>query len=433
MGPTIYALSTPPGRGGVAVVRVTGPLSRALIESLTGQPCPPPRYAALRRLGHTGREIDRGLVLFFAAPASFTGEDMAEFQVHGGKAVVQALGQALEALGARPAAPGDFTKTAFLNGKLDLVQAEAVADLIDAETSCQQAQALAQAEGGLSRLYEGWRETLLQNLAWLEAMLDFPDEDLPADLWDRLQRQIAELAAELTAHLDDARRGERLRQGIKIAILGAPNAGKSSLLNALAHRDVAIVSARAGTTRDVIEVNLDLGGYPVIVADTAGLRETGDDIEQQGIDRAMASAAEADLKLLLFDATLPLDAATLAWADDTALIVRTKADLLAAPLAEDSLLISTAANTGIDKLLAALTGRVASLFADRSTSPPTRERHRHHLQMASEALRRFTDLQTPDLAAEDLRIALTALGRITGRVDVEELLDVIFRDFCIGK
>ncbi len=430
---TVYALSTPPGRGGVAVIRVSGPASGFLIESLTGQPIPPPRQAALRRLVYGGQAIDRGLVLYFAAPASFTGEDMAEFQIHGGRAVVQSLAKALESLGAVPAEPGEFTKRAFLNGKLDLAQAEAIADLVNAETAFQQAQALAQAEGSLSNLYENWRETLLHSLAWLEAIIDFPEEDLPADLWQKLKEKIAGLEIAVTAHLNDARRGERLREGIKIAILGAPNAGKSSLLNVLAERDVAIVSAQAGTTRDIIEVNLDLGDYPVILSDTAGLREAGDVIEREGIARARRLAEKADLKILLFDATTERDAATAAFADETAMVVYTKADLLGSLPLKTGIYLSNTTGDGIAALLTALTDRVAKLYGSSVTPPPTRERHRHHLRQAVEALVRFSNVETIDLAAEELRLALGAIGRITGRVDVEELLDVIFRDFCIGK
>ena len=428
---TIFALSSPPGRGGVAVMRVSGPASRALIETLTCRVCPCARQAVLRRLHHGGQTIDRGLVLYFPAPASFTGEDMAEFQVHGGRAVVQSLSAALVAAGADPAAPGDFTKRAFLNGKLDLAQAEGIADLIDAETMHQQQQALAQAEGGLSRLYEAWRAYLLRNLAWLEALLDFPDEDLPDNLWQKLQIEIRGLSQELDRHLSDARRGERLRTGIRIAILGAPNVGKSSLLNALAQRDVAIVSPQAGTTRDVVEVHLDLGGYPVILADTAGLRETADDIERLGIERAHSQAALADLRLSLIDVTEPRPALLHYEQDENTLLVYTKIDLAEPP--PGSIAISTVSNAGIENLLSNLTSRVAALFSDRISSPPTRERHRHELVAMQAALTRFATSVTPDIAAEELRLALTCLGRLTGRVDVEDLLDLIFRDFCIGK
>ena len=371
-------------------------------------------------------------MLYLAAPASFTGEAMAEFQVHGGRAVVQSLSLALEALGATPALPGEFTRRAFLNGKLDLAEAEAVNDLVNAETAEQQAQALVQAEGGLSRLYENWRATLLRSLAWLEALIDFSEEELPADLWPTLQAEIARLATELAAHLGDARRGERLRQGIRIAILGAPNAGKSSLLNALAQREVAIVSQQAGTTRDIIEVNLDLGGYPVILADTAGLRKTEDEVEQAGIERARRQAKEADFCLLLIDTARRSDEAVKDFQGENTLTIFTKADL-SEQTTTGQLLISTVTGQGIDRLLAELTARISALYSGRVTPPPTRERHRHNLQAALEALQRFAGTTALDLAAEDLRLALNALGRLTGRVDVEELLDVVFRDFCLGK
>ncbi len=416
------------------MIRVSGPLSRSIIEALTGRPVPKSRHAALRCLTHGGAAIDRGLILYFKAPASFTGEDMAEFHVHGGPAVMLSLSRALTALGARLAEPGEFSKRAFLNGKIDLTEAEAIADLIDAESAAQQAQALAQAGGALSKLYEAWTTRLLRMLAYVEASLDFADEDLPPDMLDELGRQAKGLGEEIATHLADARRGERLRRGVQIAILGAPNAGKSSLLNTLAQRDVAIVSARAGTTRDVIEVHLDLAGYPVIVADTAGLREATDEIESEGIARAKAQANAADIKLLLFDATQEPDSIVRSLNDDNSLLVATKRDLPESrrvPCADVAISILT--GEGVSELLAKMGQMVAERCGDLSRPAPTRERHAGHLRCAHESLVRYGATATPDLAAQELRVALRSLGRITGRVDVEDLLDVIFKDFCIGK
>ena len=394
----------------------------------------PPRQATLCRIADAGKLIDHGIVIFFPAPASFTGEDVVEFHVHGGRAIVHALSNVLAAKGCRGAEPGEFTKRAFLNGKIDLTEAEAIADLIDAETEQQLAQAMVQVEGGLARLYQNWSDRLLNMLAHLEASLDFADEDLP-DMMPALVEQAAALSHEISMHLNDARRGERLRTGTRIAILGAPNAGKSTLLNELAGRDIAIVSDRAGTTRDVLEVHLDLGGYPVILADTAGLREAADEIEAEGIARARRWSEAADIRLVLLDPTAPPCPDVEHLIDSNSIVVATKADL-AAPNnvgCIQALSISVRTGTGMQQLLAQLTARVAELAGTVSSTPPTRERHRFLLNQAIEALARFTTLQEVDLAAEELRETVRCLGRITGRMDADALLDVIFRDFCIGK
>src|SRR5690349_5456517 len=334
MAATIFAPATAPGRGGVAIVRVSGPAAATAATALSRQPLPAPRTAAVARF-HDPRNdefLDQGLVLWFPAPRSFTGEDVVEFHVHGGRAVVGGLIEALDNLpGLRIAEPGEFSRRGFENGKFDLTAAEAIADLVDAETAAQRRQALRQMEGDLGRLYDGWRHRLTRALAHLEADIDFPDEDLPDGVSDMVHPELAALAAEIFNHLNDNRRGERLRDGIHIAILGAPNAGKSSLLNALARREAAIVSERAGTTRDIVEVHLDLGGYPVVLADTAGLREAADEIESEGIRRALARAADADLKLAVFDAAAgsELDAQTLGVVDGDALVVFNKVDLVA--------------------------------------------------------------------------------------------------------
>lgn len=439
MASTIFALSSAPGRAGVAVIRLSGPAAGSALSALTGRPLPPARQATLAALVDPRSDdlLDRALVLHFPGPASFTGEDVVELHVHGGRAVVDSVFDALAAMpGLRPAEPGEFTRRAFENGKLDLTEAEGIADLVDAETRAQQRQALRQMDGALGRLYDGWRDRLSRALAHIEADLDFPDEDLPEGVAEQVRPELALLIAEIGRHLDDNRRGERLRSGVQIAILGPPNAGKSSLLNALARRDAAIVSERAGTTRDVIEVHLDLGGYPVIVADTAGLRQASDEIEDEGIRRARARAEQADVKILLFDALdwPELDPEVTGLADGDSLTVLNKLDLRPdLDLPEGFIGVSVRTGEGMGGLL----GRLEELVADRlggSGAPSlTRLRHRQALEECREALLRAEGAPLPELVAEDVRLALRALGRITGKVDVEDLLDIVFRDFCIGK
>ncbi|MCW2235530.1 tRNA uridine-5-carboxymethylaminomethyl(34) synthesis GTPase MnmE [Azospirillum canadense] len=441
---TIFALATAPGRAGVAVVRISGLASGDALAALTGKALPRPREAKLVKLRDpkSGEVLDDALVLYFTAPRSFTGEDVVELHLHGGRAVVAGVVEALGALpGLRVAEPGEFTRRAFENGKLDLTEAEAVADLVDAETSAQRRQALRQMEGALGTLYDGWRERLTRSLAHIEADIDFPDEDLPSSVSDAARPVLATLAAEIDTHLDDNGRGERLREGLHIAIVGAPNAGKSSLLNALARRDAAIVSARAGTTRDVIEVHLDLGGYPVVLADTAGLREAAaDEVEEEGIRRARDRAAHADVKVAVFDATaLPaLDAATVALVDGDTVVVLNKTDLASdhggiVVVGQGALSVSARTGAGLADLEKRLTAFAADRLASSGVPALTRARHRSALEECRDALRRALDAPLPELMAEDVRLASRALGRITGRVDVEDLLDVIFRDFCIGK
>ncbi|WP_434615955.1 tRNA uridine-5-carboxymethylaminomethyl(34) synthesis GTPase MnmE [Azospirillum sp. B2RO_4] len=439
---TIYALATAPGRSGVAVVRISGPEAGSALTALTGRALPAPRRAVLTKLRdpRTGDDLDDALVLRFTAPASFTGEDVVELHLHGGRAVVTGVIEALATLpGLRLAEPGEFTRRAFENGKLDLTEAEAVADLIDAETTAQRRQALRQMEGALGKLYDGWRERLTRALAHIEADIDFAEDDLPGGVADAVRPVIAGLADEIATHLNDGGRGERLREGLHIAIVGAPNAGKSSLLNALARRDAAIVSARAGTTRDIIEVHLDLGGYPVVLADTAGLREAAaDEVEEEGIRRARDRAARADVKVAVFDATtLPdLDPATLDLIDGDTVVVFNKTDLVTAmDLRPDlsPILVSAHTGGGLKALEEKLTAFSADRLAIGSAPSLTRARHRAALTECRESLLRALNAPLPELAAEDVRLASRALGRITGRVDVEDLLDVIFRDFCIGK
>lgn len=443
---TIYALSTAPGRAGVAVIRISGPQAADALQALCGSDLPRARTAFLRKLRDAeGMLLDEGMVLWFPRPHSFTGEDVVELQVHGGRAVLAAL---FEALGKQPglrlAEPGEFSRRAFENGKLDLTEAEGLGDLINAETEAQRRQALRQMQGALGQLYEGWRNQLTRALAHLEADIDFPDEDLPAGVAAEVMPQIARLRAEIAAHLADNRRGERLRDGLMVAILGAPNVGKSSLLNALARREAAIVSEIPGTTRDVIEVHLDLGGYPVILADTAGLRDSADAIENEGVARALKRAEAADLKLVVLDATkktVPKE--TLALVDADALVVANKTDAASIPAGYEVngrpvLGVSVRNGAGMSALLDALEKEVVARIGLGGSASLTRARHREALTDCVAALDRFLtgngrNNPAPELAAEDVRLAARALGRITGRIDVEDLLDVIFRDFCIGK
>lgn len=442
--PTIFALASAPGRAGVAVLRISGSRAVDALVALGATDIPPLRAAVMRRLRdpETHDTIDHALVLRFAAPASFTGEDVVELHLHGGRAVIDGVLSVLARLdGFRMAEPGEFTRRAFENGKLDLTAAEAVADLIAAETQAQRLQALDQLGGGLARLYTGWSDRLAKIVAHIEADIEFPDEDLPDGISAALRADMTALRGEIVQHLGDARRGARLRDGLQVAIIGAPNAGKSSLLNALASRDAAIVSDIAGTTRDIIEVPMDLGGYPVVLSDTAGLRETTDVIEREGIVRATRRAVDADITLALFDATLPPDSATLALVDARTIVVLTKSDkaaeidIPALPAHLTVVAASTYTADGLQKLVDALTTAVREYFGARTGALPTRERHRAALADALTHFDRALALPSPlpELVAEDMRMALRALGGITGRVHVEDLLDRIFKDFCIGK
>jgi len=497
---TIYALATAaPTRhagAGIAVIRVSGKRAGDAYIFLTepgafrrgfsarDPSLPGSRRAMVKAIldPETGEVIDRGLALWFTAPRTYTGEAMAEFHIHGGRAVIAGALAALAKLDfCRLAEPGEFTRRAFENNKLDLTSAEAIADLVAAETTAQRRQALRQYDGALFKLYDGWRDILLRAVAHLEASIDFPDEGLPANVVEKVWPSIESLRGEIAEHLSD-RRGERLRDGVTIAIIGPPNAGKSSLLNRIAQREAAIVAATAGTTRDVIEVHLDLGGYPVTIADTAGLRASADPVEQEGVRRAKARASDADIRVLVVQATdrpgVPGDWQRVArdvwstadvWNGGSDLIVVNKIDLLpdkgadidkaADDIAADGtrraayLGISVLSGRGVPQLLERLEGAVAALVGDveivgehtallaraRDTPPPlTRARHREALTHCAQALDRAmaaarTDPDLPELIAEDVRLAARALARITGRMDVEDMLDVVFRDFCIGK
>lgn len=434
---TIVALSSGGLPAGVAVLRLSGPRAGAIAGRLAGG-LPPPRVAALRALRNGGELIDRGLVLWFPAPGSFTGEDVAELQVHGGPAVVSALLEAATRDGtARLAEPGEFVRRAFANGRLDLTAVEGLADLIAARTAAQRRVALRQADGGLNRLATGWRDRLVRAAALLEAAIDFADEDLPAGLDRQARADCTAVGAEIAAVLADGRGGEIARDGVHVALVGPPNVGKSSLLNRLARREVAIVSEVAGTTRDVIEVTLDLGGWPLVVADTAGLRETADPVESIGVARAEARRREADIPVFVADAREL--AAGAGVPGPAAMILANKADLCGKPVPAaigdvPVFAVSALTGAGLDGWIAALTARVAALAGIQGDAAlVARSRHRTELGRAAAALSRVAAAPALDLVAEDVRLALHAIGRLTGAVDVEDLLDVVFAEFCIGK
>lgn len=442
MTDTIYALASGPGRAGVAVIRVSGPRAGDALDRLAGEARPPARTAVLRRFRNAdGDEIDRGLALWFPGPASFTGEDCVEFHVHGGPAVVSALAGALDAAGLRPAEAGEFTRRAFSNGKMDLTEAEGLADLIDAETEGQRAQALAQMTGALRILYEGWREALISVLAALEGEIDFPDEDdVPDHLGEFAAAPLDNLIHELAAHLDDERRGERVREGFVVALIGAPNAGKSSLLNRIARRDAAIVTDIPGTTRDIVEVRVVLGGFPVILADTAGLRDAADQVEAEGVRRALARAEEADLRLALVDVsreTLTTDLKAHLRPGDA--VVWNKCDLAdahpGAPDGVEKFRVSAVTGEGVGALEAWLTETVTERLGRREAPALSRARHRAGVERALDRLRaaRARVGDAPELAAADVHLGLRALEGLTGRIDVEDVLDRVFSQFCIGK
>lgn len=437
---TIYAPATAPGKGAVAIIRVSGPLAPSIPARLGFPGSMSPRKAHYARFLHpvNGDALDDGLIVYFPAPNSFTGEAVVEFQCHGGRAVVARL---LDALGTIPgltlAEPGEFTRQAFYNGKLDLTQAEAIADLIEADTEAKRRQALWQLHGGIRGKLEAWRHDLLENLAYLEAFIDFPDEDIPADIFARIQDGVATLAHTFEQHLR-SHRGELIRAGVRVVILGPPNAGKSSLMNLLSKREVAIVSHIAGTTRDVIEVHLDMNGYEFILVDTAGIRETGDAIEREGVRRSLSQAEQADIRVVVLDAAapvIPLELTELL--DERTIIAINKCDQ-GTPVVDAQLknvrpvFISVTEQTNISALLERMYA-LAEIGGADSDSVITTVRHRQCLAEAHEFLKKFLSGGPIELICEDLRLAIRALGRIAGVVDVEDVLDVIFSSFCIGK
>jgi tRNA modification GTPase len=442
---TIYALSSGPGISGIAVVRISGRETSKVIELLTGKSIPQPRVATLRKINkiNTSELIDEGIILWFPGPESYTGEDMAEIQVHGSKAVIDALHSSLSSIeNCRLAEPGAFTKLAFQNGKINLLKAESIADLISSETEIQRQQAIKIMNGKSADQFNFLREKLLKILSNIEAKIDFPDEDLPNDILKEIKKSSNEVLKKIEKILDDQKVGERIREGFKIAILGPTNAGKSSLLNHLSNRDVAIVSEIAGTTRDVIETHLNIDGYPVIVSDTAGIRESKNEIEKKGIKLSLNRAEEADLKLVVVDAKNPDFTDVLkGLLDENAILVINKSDLLKGDIDPEikkinHVIISIKENLNIDELILKIKNNLKNKFINSDDIFITRERHRQHLEQCLEHLNNFNkknEVGDFDKAAEDLRLATRHLGMIVGKVDVEEILGSIFNDFCIGK
>ncbi len=442
---TIYALSSGPGVSGIAVVRISGQETAKAIELLTGKNVPKPRVATLRKINkiNTSELIDEGIILWFPGPESYTGEDMAEIQVHGSKAVIDALHTSISKIkNCRLAEPGEFTKLAFQNGKINLLKAESIADLISSETEIQRQQAIKIMNGKSADQFNFLREKLLKILSHVEAKIDFPDEDLPNDILEEIKKSSDDVLKNIEKILNDKKVGERIREGFKIAILGPTNAGKSSLLNHLSNRDVAIVSEVAGTTRDVIETHLSIEGYPVIISDTAGIRDSKDEIEKKGIKLSLNRAEEADLKLVVVDAkSLDFTDVLKNLLDENAILVINKSDLLEGDIDSEikklnHVLISIKENLNIDELISKIKNNLKNKFMTTDDIFITRERHRQHLEQCLEHLNDFNkknDIEDFDKAAEDLRLATRHLGMIVGKVDVEEILGSIFNDFCIGK
>jgi tRNA modification GTPase len=442
---TIYALSTGPGISGIAIVRVSGSETSKVIKLLTKNELPTPRVATLRKINkiNTSELIDEGIILWFPAPQSYTGEDMAEFHVHGSKAVIDALHSSISMIkNCRLAEPGEFTRLAFQNGKINLLKAESIADLISSETEIQRRQAIRIMNGKSADKFNDLRENLLKILSHVEAKIDFPDEDLPEDILKKIKNNSRKISLNIKKILEDQKVGERIREGFKIAIIGPTNAGKSSLLNHLSNRDVAIISEIAGTTRDVIETHLNIDGYPVIVSDTAGIRESKNEIEKKGIKLALEKADEADLKLIVIDAkSVDFNGVLKGLLDENAILVINKSDLIKKNLSSEfkninHVLISVKDNLNIDSLVSKIKNKLKNKFIASEDILITRERHRQHLEQSLNYLQNFEEKNQAedfDKAAEDLRLAAKHLGMIVGKVDVEEILGSIFNDFCIGK
>ena len=442
---TIFALSSGPGTSGVAIIRISGPEASNVIKSLTGKEIPKPRMAVLRKINNinTSELIDEGIIIWFPGPESYTGEDMAEIHIHGGKAVILAVQSEISKIkNCRFAEPGEFTKLAFHNGKINLLKAESIADLISAETEIQRLQAVKIMQGQSSQKFNELREKLLKLLSFVEAKIDFPEEDLPEDNLKKIKKDSTDVLNKIEKILNDQKVGEIIREGFKIAIVGPTNAGKSSLLNNLSNREVAIVSEIAGTTRDVIETHLNIDGYPVIISDTAGIRNSKDEIEKKGIKLSLDKAENADLKLVVVDAkSIDLRGFLNDLLKDNAILVINKSDLLNEKLDSnvskfDHVLISLKENFNIDKLILKIKSCLKNKLISQEDILITRERHRQHLIQSADHLRNFLDKNSKkdfDKAAEDLRLATRHLGMIVGKVDVEEILGSIFNDFCIGK
>ncbi len=442
---TIYALSSGPGVSGIAVIRVSGKLASKVVKSLTGTNLPSPRVATLSKFNKNGGKelIDEGVIIWFPGPNSYTGEDLAEFHVHGSRAVVSAIQNAISKIkNCRLAEPGEFTKRAFQNGRINLLKAESVADLISSETEIQRKQAIKIMSGKSSDKYNSWRDKLLKILSHIEAKIDFPDEDLPKNIIKNIQQISSQVLKEIKKVLNDEKVGERIREGFKIAILGPPNSGKSSLLNYLSKRDVAIVSEIAGTTRDVIETHLDLDGYPVIASDTAGIRSSKNEIEKKGIKIALKRAEDADLKLIIVSAkNVDFTGVLKGLLRKNAILVVNKSDLVKGKLNRkfrkyEHVFISIKKESNLNKLISKIKSKLKNKFTTTEDILITRERHRQNLINCVQHLEKFQkkkSAQDFDKAAEDLRLATRHLGMIVGKVDVEELLGSIFNDFCIGK
>ena len=442
---TIYALSSGPGTSGVAVIRVSGKNTAEVIKKLTRSKLPPPRVATLKKFNENGQKnlIDEGVIIWFPAPNSYTGEDLAEFHVHGSRAVINAMHSAISKIrNCRLAEPGEFTKRAFQNGRINLLKAESIADLISSETEIQRKQALKIMSGKSSDKFNAWRKKLLKILSHVEAKIDFPEEDLPQNIMKEIQKTSNEVLKEIKKTLNDQKVGERIREGFKIAILGPPNSGKSSLLNYLSKRDVAIVSEIAGTTRDVVETHLNLDGYPVIVSDTAGIRNSKDEIEKKGIKIALKRAEDADLKLVIVSAkNVDITSVLKKLLTKNGILVVNKSDLIKGKLNSkfkkyEHVLISIKKDSNLNKLITKIKSKLKNKFTSTEDILITRERHRQNLINCVQHLEKFKvkkSAQDFDKAAEDLRLATRHLGMIVGKVDVEELLGSIFNDFCIGK
>ena len=442
---TIYALSTGPGVSGIAVIRISGLETANVVKSITNKELPKPRVATLRKIKNinTHELIDEGIILWFPGPESYTGEDMAEIHVHGGKAVILAVQKEISKIkNCRLAEPGEFTKLAFQSGKINLLKAESIADLISAETEIQRLQAVKIMEGKSSKKFTDLREKLLKILSFVEAKIDFPEEDIPEENLKKIKKDSSEIFNEIKKILNDQKVGEVIREGFKIAIVGPANAGKSSLLNNLSNREVAIVSEIAGTTRDVVEAHLNIDGYPVIISDTAGIRDSKNEIEKKGIKLSLKKAENADLKLVVVDAkTVDLSPFLNDLLKDDAILVLNKSDLLKKEpnpkiLRFNHVLISLKDNHNIDKLILKIKNNLKNKFITEEEILITRERHRQHLVQCVDHLKNFinkNDKEDFDKAAEDLRLATRHLGMIVGKVDVEEILGSIFNEFCIGK